>query len=62
MERPPDFSEYGDKSLQHLIDVKCRKVADLHEQLERENAIFFYAIKEKIRRKHERENNGTVAG
>jgi len=61
MDRPPDFSEYGEKSLDHLIKVQSKRVQKLLEEQERANTLLFYAIKERTERRTESGYYGTMA-
>ena len=61
MDRPPDFSEYGDKSLDFFIEAKRKRMAKLQIELDRAIGEHFYAVKERLSRRTERGDYGTVA-
>jgi len=62
MNRVPDFSEYGKKSLDFFIESKRKRIAKLQAELDRAIAEHLYAVKERLERKTERGDYGTVDG
>ena len=54
MNRPPDFSEYGDKSLDFFIESKRKRMAKLQTELDRAIGEHFYATKERTERRTEK--------
>jgi len=46
-----DFSEYGEKSLDHLIEVTQAKIKKLRQQLDDECYLLVYAMAEREARK-----------
>ena len=59
---PPDFSEYGDKSLDFFIESKRKRMAKLQTELDRAIDEHFYAVKERTELRTESGYYGTVAG
>jgi len=52
MDRPPDFSEYGEKSLDFYIESKRKRMAKLQKELDQAIGDHFYAVKERTERKY----------
>ncbi len=53
MDEVPDFSEYGDKSLDFFIEAKRKRMAKLQTELDRAIGEHFYAVKERTERRTE---------